>query len=47
MLKNLKKFFNVQFKIEECQDDVYDETSSDEDKGPDVEDQDMEEGEEE
>ena len=27
MLRNLKKFFNINFKIEECQDDVYDSDS--------------------
>ena len=30
MLRNLKKFFNIQFKIEECQDYVYDESDSEE-----------------
>jgi RNA 3'-terminal phosphate cyclase-like protein len=32
MLQNIKKFLNVNFKIEECQDDVYDATSSDEEE---------------
>ena len=31
MLKNLKKFINIEFKIEECQDEVYE--SSDEEDG--------------
>lgn len=30
MLRNLKKFFNINFKIEECQDEVYDSDSDDE-----------------
>lgn len=32
MLKNLKKFFNIEFKIEECQDEVYDDSSDEEEK---------------
>lgn len=32
MLRNIKKFFSVQFKIEECHDDVYESDSSDEEK---------------
>lgn len=31
LLRHLKKFFNLTFKIEECQDDVYDESSDEED----------------
>ena len=30
MLRNIKKFFNVQFKITECEDDVYSDSESDE-----------------
>lgn len=30
LLRNLKAFFNVNFKIEQCQDDVYDDSSSEE-----------------
>ena len=30
MLKNIQKFLNVQFKIEECSDDVYDDSSEEE-----------------
>ena len=26
LLRNLKKFFNLQFRIEQCQDDVYSES---------------------
>ena len=32
MLKNIKAFINVQFKIEEVEDDVYSDDSSDDDK---------------
>lgn len=32
LLRNLKSFFNCNFKIEQCQDDVYDDSSSEEDK---------------
>ena len=28
MLRHVKEFFNVQFKIKECEDDVYNESSS-------------------
>ena len=31
-MRNLKKFFNTQFKIEECHDEVYDSDSSDEEE---------------
>ena len=27
MLRHVKEFFNVQFKIKECEDDVYNESS--------------------
>ena len=50
ILQNLKKFFNIQFKIEECHDEVYDESSSEEDeekKQSDDSDMDDEEGEDE
>lgn len=40
LLRNLKSFFNVNFKIEQCQDDVYDDSSS-------AEENDSEEGEQE
>jgi RNA 3'-terminal phosphate cyclase-like protein len=40
LLRNLKSFFNVNFKIEQCQDDVYDDSSSEEEN-------DSEEGEQE
>lgn len=30
LLRNLKSFFNINFKIEQCQDDVYDDSSSEE-----------------
>ena len=30
MLQNIKKFFHVQFKIEECQDEVYEDSSEEE-----------------
>mmetsp|Transcript_16933 Transcript_16933/g.26067 ORF Transcript_16933/g.26067 Transcript_16933/m.26067 type:complete len:107 (+) Transcript_16933:763-1083(+) len=30
LLRNLKKFFNIQFKVEECQDEVYDSDSDSE-----------------
>lgn len=33
LLRNLKSFFNVNFKIEQCQDDVYDDSSSEEENG--------------
>lgn len=33
MLQNIKKFFNIHFKIEECQDEVFDVSSSDEENG--------------
>jgi hypothetical protein len=38
MMRNLKKFFNVQFKITECEDDVYnDDSESDkEDADPEI-----------
>lgn len=32
MLRNIKKFFNVQFKIEECHDDVFESDSDEEDQ---------------
>lgn len=32
MLRNLKKFFNIEFKIEECQDEVYDDSSENEEE---------------
>ncbi len=32
MLQNVKKFFNVQFKIEEVEDDVYSESESEEEE---------------
>jgi hypothetical protein len=32
MLKHIKQFFNVQFKIEEVEDDVYSESSSEEEE---------------
>ena len=32
LLRNLKSFFNVNFKIEQCQDDVYDDSSSEEEE---------------
>jgi hypothetical protein len=28
MLRNIKKFLNVEFKIEECVDEIYDDSSS-------------------
>jgi len=31
LLRNLKSFFNCNFKIEQCQDDFYDDSSSEED----------------
>jgi RNA 3'-terminal phosphate cyclase-like protein len=40
LLRNLKSLFNVNFKIEQCQDDVYDDSSSEEEN-------DSEEGEQE
>ena len=30
MLRHIKNFLNVQFKLEECEDEVYDDTSSEE-----------------
>ena len=30
MLRNIKTFFNLEFRIEECEDDVYDDGSDDE-----------------
>jgi len=33
MLRNIKQFFNVQFKIEECQDEVYDSDSEMDEEG--------------
>jgi len=32
MLRNIKKFLYVQFKIEECHDDVFDDSSSEDEK---------------
>lgn len=32
MLRHLKTFFNLQFKIKECEDDVFAESSSDEEE---------------
>ena len=32
MLRNVKKFFNVEFNITECDDDVYSESSDEEEK---------------
>ena len=34
MLRNLKKFFNIQFKIKECEDDVFESDSEEEEKSP-------------
>ena len=50
MLQNLRRFFNITFKIEECHDDVYNESSSDEEEEKDKSkdsDMDDEEGEDE
>ena len=30
MLRNIKAFWNLEFKIDECQDEVYDDSSDDE-----------------
>ena len=32
MLRNLKKFFNIEFKIDECQDEVYEDSSDNEEE---------------
>lgn len=32
LLRHLKQFFNLQFKIQECEDDVYSDESEDEDQ---------------
>ena len=32
LLRHLKQFFNLQFKIQECEDDVYSEESEEEDQ---------------
>lgn len=34
MLRNMKKFFNIQFKIKECEDDVFESDSEEEEKSP-------------
>jgi len=43
----LKKFFNIQFKIEECQDEVYDMSSDSDGENKEKEDEDEEQGEDE
>ena len=35
MLQTIQKFLNIQFKIQECDDDVYNDSSSDEDQDKD------------
>ena len=45
MLRNLKKFFNIEFKIDECQDEVYEDSSDNEEEKE--EDKNSEQGEDE